>query len=305
MTTLVKQNLDGVSPGAYTTTTAGTGDTPGTTTLQGSGQSVVATGLRPPRLKLVQTLGTGCAVTKAFASQSYLSVFAYLQLDGAVPGTSGPVLRVANGGSRALDLTVTSSGKFKLYNAANSAVASGETSPGFVSDWAGKELRLELQLWHNRVFIEIYEGDADSVDDGGPLWSFDSGTLATNTFGSAFDRVQLGNPQTSFKAQDLSVDSLQVNTVATTGPLSGTDPSVSVLEQQAVLVTLTGTPGMGGTLTYAFNEEDTTGHVVKISDTQYVLIKDPVDFVSARVDVHESPSGRTDRSGAGADPLNP
>jgi hypothetical protein len=181
MATTFKWSGAGLSAGALTTSSAGTGDT-APSGLQGTGQTIEASGPRPPQILLTQVAATLCSAYWTITSRTTLFFRGYVTLDTLVT-SNHLIARIGAGTSRGLDLQVLSTGKARIINAANAGITSQDTAAVLTP---GKRYRVEITLTLTDVTVRWFDGENLS-----PLWTQ---SATGNNFGTDITRVTIGNP---------------------------------------------------------------------------------------------------------------
>jgi hypothetical protein len=278
-----KLYLDSVTAGAFTTSTAGTGD--GTVTaLLGTGQTVVTTSMpRPAAIKLTQTTGQACGFYKTISSRTSLFLRDYFMLEAPITTSANHViLRVGAGTARGFDLSVIGTGRLRAYNNANGVVA--ETPVGSLT--AGTWYRREVTLTLTSLTINIYTGDSTT-----PTWTLSSGTVSSGTFGTAFDRITWGNPNSTPVSEVQYIDSILLDTTTTPGALSSSGTlAANVTVIAAAYVDATGSvAGSGGTLSYSIAQTvGTTTAPISVATGKWLIPRSQTETLTYEVTVTES-----------------
>ncbi len=199
-----KWSGDGLSAGALTTSSAGTGDN-APSGLSGTGQTVAATGVRPPQIQLTQVASTGCAVNWTVPSQAQGSFRFYWTSPSAWPANSFQIMRLKLSGTTVLTLNTTIFGVFRVLAVAGVEAAStlGQTIA------LATRYRIEGTVVHKAASVGEVEVRGFIGDAGSPAFTLS----AVADFGLAHDLFQIGNDATTPTVGTVSYDDIAVSSV--------------------------------------------------------------------------------------------
>lgn len=207
MTVLRTWSGDGLSAGALTTSSAGTGDDPFDTFI-GTGQNIVATGPRSPQIEFDQVAATASAIRWTITSQTQGSGRVYVTTPSAWPSASFPVALLIGSATQVFRLDLGGSGSPGQIRLRNGTTQLQASANNVVT--TSHRYRFEWIIDHGADSAEAKVFDGDTTTALVTLTQSSAGS-----FGTAHDTVSFGNSATTPTVGAWQVDDLAVADAAT------------------------------------------------------------------------------------------
>lgn len=201
MATIFQWSGYGLAPGAFTTASAGSGDTgPSGQGASGVGQTIVASGSRSPRIQLAQQASSGCNTFWNFSSTDQIAGRFYIEITSAL-AANHEFIRLASGGTRLWSMNLSSNNnRINMYDSNNTLVVQSPAN----SIEVGTLYRVDFSVDANAdsATVNVYNGESTT-----PLFTL---SPSSPTITGGFTRFQIGHPLTTPTAEVQLWDDIEV-----------------------------------------------------------------------------------------------